>query len=99
MDDHYKTLGIEKTASLDEIKKAYRKLAMKYHPDRTDGDQEKFQQIKHAYEILSDPKNDKSTITLQVLTIGQNLQNSLDGKTRGNIAHLQKTQRYLHIFQ
>lgn len=56
MDDHYKTLGIEKTASLDEIKKAYRKLAMKYHPDRTDGDQEKFQQIKHAYEILSDPK-------------------------------------------
>ena len=56
MDDHYKTLGIEKTASLDEIKKAYRKLAMKYHPDRDDGDQEKFQQIKHAYEILSDPK-------------------------------------------
>ena len=56
MDDHYKTLGIERTASIDEVKKAYRKLAMKYHPDRADGDQEKFQQIKHAYETLSDPK-------------------------------------------
>lgn len=55
--DYYEVLGVPKNASEDEIKKAYRKLAMKYHPDRTQGDAEaevKFKEAKEAYEMLSD---------------------------------------------
>jgi molecular chaperone DnaJ len=57
--DYYEVLGVAKNASDDEIKKAYRKLAMKYHPDRnTDGKdtEEKFKEAKEAYEMLSDAK-------------------------------------------
>jgi DnaJ-class molecular chaperone len=53
MKDYYKTLGITPSASQDEIKKAYRGLAMKHHPDRG-GDQTKFQEIQEAYNTLSD---------------------------------------------
>ena len=52
--DYYSTLGLQRGASDDEIKKAYRKLAMKHHPDRG-GDQNKFKEISTAYETLSDP--------------------------------------------
>jgi len=55
--DYYKILGLEKNASADAIKKTFRKLAMKYHPDRTKGDknaEEKFKEINEAYEVLSD---------------------------------------------
>lgn len=55
--DYYKILGVDKSASDDEIKKAYRKMAMKYHPDHTKGDkaaEEKFKQISEAYAVLSD---------------------------------------------
>lgn len=55
--DYYKTLGLEKTASEDEIKKAYRKLALEYHPDRNPGDakaEDKFKEINEAYQVLSD---------------------------------------------
>ena len=52
--DHYQTLGVEKTASQDDIKKAYRKLAAKHHPDRG-GDTATFQSIAQAYDTLSDP--------------------------------------------
>lgn len=51
--DHYSTLGVNKNASADEIKKAYRSLAMKHHPDRG-GDQVKFQKIQEAYDTLGD---------------------------------------------
>lgn len=52
--NHYETLGVEKSASAEEIKKSYRKLASKYHPDKAGGDTEKFKEIQVAYEILSD---------------------------------------------
>lgn len=51
---HYETLNLEKTATADEIKKAYRKLASKHHPDKSGGDTEKFQEIQAAYDTLSD---------------------------------------------
>jgi DnaJ-class molecular chaperone len=53
--DHYKTLGVERNASPDEIKQAYRKLASIHHPDKG-GDTSKFQEIQSAYETLSDPQ-------------------------------------------
>lgn len=57
--DYYKALGVEKSATPDEIKKAFRKLAVKYHPDRNPGDkasEEKFKEINEAYAVLSDAK-------------------------------------------
>ena len=59
--DFYEVLGVAKNASDEDIKKAYRKLAMKYHPDRNQGDaskaaEEKFKEAKEAYEMLSDPQ-------------------------------------------
>ena len=60
--DYYKTLGISKNTSDEEIKKAYRKLAMKYHPDHTKGDktaENKFKEISEAYAVLSDKEKRK----------------------------------------
>ena len=57
--DYYEVLGVEKTASEEEIKKAYRKIAIKYHPDRNPGDkqaEEKFKEAAEAYNILHDPQ-------------------------------------------
>ncbi len=57
--DYYKILGVEKNAADEDIKGAYRKLAMKYHPDRNPGDkaaENKFKEINEAYEVLHDPK-------------------------------------------
>jgi len=54
--DYYETLGIAKTASKDEIKKAFHKLAHKYHPDKKGGDVAKFKELSEAYSILSDDK-------------------------------------------
>ena len=57
--DYYEVLGVDKKASNDDIKKAYRKLAIKYHPDKNQGDkaaEEKFKEATEAYEILIDEK-------------------------------------------
>jgi len=56
--DYYKILGVGKGASAEEIKKAYRKLALEYHPDRGGGDEaeKKFKEVNEAYQILSDPQ-------------------------------------------
>jgi DnaJ homolog subfamily B member 4 len=55
MPDYYKILGVSRTATDEEIRKAYKKLSMKYHPDRPNGDEERFKQINEAYDVLKDP--------------------------------------------
>lgn len=54
--DYYKLLGVSRTATEKEIKSAYRKMARKYHPDATGGDDEKFKDLNEAYEVLKDPQ-------------------------------------------
>ena len=54
--DYYNILGVEKKASKEDIKKAFRKLAHKYHPDKKDGDESKFKEVNEAYSVLSDDK-------------------------------------------
>jgi len=56
MKDYYEVLGLEKGASQDEVKKAFRKLASKYHPDKKTGDESKFKEISEAYSVLGDEK-------------------------------------------
>lgn len=56
MKDYYQILGVEKNASEDDIKKAFRKLAQKYHPDKKGGDEAKFKEVSEAYAVLSDKK-------------------------------------------
>ena len=66
--DYYEVLGLQKGASESEIKSAFRKLAIKYHPDKNQGDkeaEERFKEINEAYEVLSDP----DMISLELLTL------------------------------
>ena len=60
--DYYKILGVEKSASQDDIKKAFRKMAIKYHPDKNAGDkkaEEKFKEVNEANEVLGDAEKRK----------------------------------------
>lgn len=72
MDDYYRALELNKNASLDEIRRSFRTLALKYHPDKNknEGSREKFMKIVEAYEVLSDA-NDKKNYD-ESITIKQN---------------------------
>ena len=68
--DYYTVLGLNRDASEEEIKKAYRKLAMKFHPDRNPDDkstEEKFKEAKEAYEILTDARKRKAPVVVAKL--------------------------------
>lgn len=58
--DYYQTLGIPRTASQEDVKKAYRKMAHQYHPDKQGGNEGKFKEVNEAYQVLSDPKKRES---------------------------------------
>lgn len=62
--DYYTILGIPRTASADEVKKAYRKLAHEHHPDKKTGDEAKFKEVNEAYQVLSDPQKRSNYDTL-----------------------------------
>lgn len=92
--DYYKILGIQKSASADDIKKAYRKLARKYHPDVNPGDkasEEKFKEINEAYEVLSDPEKRQKYDTL-----GPNWQDMFAGAGAGGPYGAPRTQTYTY---
>ncbi len=72
--DYYRILGVERTASPEQIRKVYRKLAMKHHPDRNPGDkaaEERFKEISEAYAVLSDPEKRKQYDTFGAEGFGQ----------------------------
>ncbi|HTL39374.1 MAG TPA: molecular chaperone DnaJ [Methylomirabilota bacterium] len=73
--DYYQTLGVSKSASAEEIKRAYRKLAHQHHPDKNKGDESKFKEINEAYQVLSDP-----TKRSQYDQFGSSYQNAARGQ-------------------
>ena len=68
-EDYYKVLGVGNSAVQDEIKRSYRKMALKYHPDKNPGNkqaEERFKEAAEAYEVLSDPEKRKGMIDLDM---------------------------------
>src|SRR5712675_2345631 len=83
--DYYETLGVGRTASADELRKAYRRLARKHHPDLNPGDkasEDRFKKVQEAYDILSDPK--KKQMYDQVGFYSENGMPSGGGAPRGS---------------
>ena len=94
--DYYEILGVSKTATTEEIKKAYRKLAAKYHPDKNPGDkhaEEMFKQINEAHSVLTDPEKRKLYDRF-----GENWKQfeNMDEKTRQQYEKYQQYQKYGH---
>jgi DnaJ-class molecular chaperone len=87
MSNHYEVLGVEQTANSDEIKKAYRSLSLKYHPDRNSTPEAigTFQKINDAHEILSDKQN-RSEYDMQLKGIGNHFAN--DGTEFGDLNNI-----------
>lgn len=87
--DYYKILGVDKSASQDDIKKAFKKLARKHHPDLNPNDADakrRFQEINEANEVLSDPENGRSmisTVSIGNMPISLRHSNSSSGNTVG----------------
>jgi molecular chaperone DnaJ len=94
--DYYDVLGVSKNASDEDIKKAYRKLAMKFHPDRNSDDpksEEKFKEVKEAYELLSDPQK-----KAQYDTYGHNEPGHSGFHQSGNVDPAAFQEIFNHIF-
>lgn len=68
MKDYYATLGLQKGASKEEVKKAFRQMAAKYHPDKKTGDEERYKEITEAYAVLGDEKRKPSTTHTDTLS-------------------------------
>lgn len=93
--DYYQTLGVNSKSSSDEIKKAYRRLAVKYHPDKNQGDkraEELFKQAAEAYSVLSDDKRRRAYDSQIVLTSGVrvDIYEVFERITKEHLADLQK---------
>ncbi len=86
--DYYDVLGVSKSASADEIKKAFYKLASKYHPDKG-GDEKKFKEVNEAYQILSDEKKRKEYDTYGQTFNGQGPQGGFGGFDANDFANMQ----------
>ena len=79
--DYYDILGVNKKSTPEEVKKAYRSLAMKYHPDRNQGDKTaegKFKEASEAYQVLSDPKKNHPMISLVILPLKEVVEVQVD---------------------
>ena len=87
--DYYEVLGVDKNATAEELKKAYRKMAIKYHPDKNPGDDEavkKFREITEAYEILGDEKKRKEYDNKRKFKNGQENNKNKNLKNKNNFS-------------
>ena len=96
--DYYEVLGINKSATADQIKSAYRKLAVKYHPDKNPNDkgaEEKFKEASEAYHVLSNSEENKAMIILDMLHLKMEVE---DKEVFLTLISLNTFQIYLKIF-